>query len=213
MTTTHFDTIYFFGRFNFPHVGYLYVIKETLEKLEPKKGVTVVFSAEHATWNKRAISMEMRQEMFRLAILDLPTQYQSKVHLSSIEQNLPYGGYTLDTLKELQKGEAGKVGIVMGADAALGIPELYPGFTAWKDWEEILRRADLIIVPRGRYNSAKAVKDHLPRELEGENVHILSTHPTPLELHASSSLVEQGNRTFLPQKVYEYCLAHRLLVQ
>ena len=213
MPVQPFETIYFFGRFNFPHLGYLYVIRETLLQLKPTKGITIVFSAEQATWNKKAISMQERQTMFTLAIQNLPKDLQSMVHFSSIEKDLPYGGYTLDTLKELQKEEKGHSGIVMGADAALGIPDVHPGFTAWKNWKEILNLADLIIVPRGRYRDVRAVWANVPTELKGRNVHTLSTHPTDLELHASSTLVQQGNTSFLPKNVWDYCLAHDLLVQ
>jgi nicotinate (nicotinamide) nucleotide adenylyltransferase len=208
-----FDTIYFFGRFNFPHLGYLYVIRETLLQLQPRSGVTVVFSAEKATWNKHAIPMDTRLAMFELAVQELPQKLQSQVHFSCIEKNLKYGGYTFDTLKELQQKRKEHCGIVMGADAALGIPDLHPGFSAWKNWNDILARADLIIVPRGRYADANAVQEHLPPQLLGKNVHILTTHPTDKELHASSTLVQQGEMSYLPQKVKNYCLAHNLLVQ
>lgn len=210
------DHLYFFGRFNFPHFGYLYVIRESLQQIKPKCGITIVFSAEDATWGKHAIALEHRLAMFRLLIRELPTELRKQVHFSTIEYGLQkklgsrYGGYTIDTLTALITSERNTVGIVLGADALLGIPGIHPGFTDWKDWKHITKLATLVTLPRGRFATVSDIKAHLPAGLSPV---ILSTSPTENELHASSTAISTGNLQFLPSSVQEYALAHGLLVQ
>lgn len=208
-----FDQLYFFGRFNFPHVGYLYVIRESLIQLAPSNGLTVVLSAQHATWNKRALPMNHRIAMFRLAIQELPESLRPKIHLSRIEETFQSGAYTVDTLERLTQEAGGKSGIVMGADAAIGIPELYPGLTAWKEWEKIVSLATLIVIPRGRYDTSDAVWEHLPKEILRTNPIVLDTHPTERELHASSTRIQDGETVYLPDAVHSFATTHHLLVQ
>lgn len=210
------DHLYFFGRFNFPHYGYLYVIRESLQKLHPAHGITIIPSVEHATWGKEAISFAHRKAMFSLAIKELPHELQSLIHISSIEYDLQkkqeaaYTGFTIDTLKALQKNPTHENAIVMGADAAIGIPGVHPGFTAWKDWEQIQDTVSLVVVPRGRYPNAAIVRKHLPKELHAI---VLSTKPSTIELHASSTAIQAGSQEFLPKSVYAYAVEHGLLIQ
>jgi nicotinic acid mononucleotide adenylyltransferase len=203
------EHLYFFGRFNFPHVGYLYVIRESVVQLTPTHGLTIVLSAENATWDKQALPMSARQAMFDIALQELPSKIRAQVHFSTIETTLNTGGYTIDTLKALQHHNSGSSAIVMGADAAIGIPNVHAGFTAWKEWQEILKRAELIIVPRGRFPDAHSVRAHLPTELSLATV--LVTHPTSEELHASSTAITQGQTAFLPPAVFTYAKTHKLL--
>lgn len=219
-----FDHLYFFGRFNFPHIGYLYVIREALKQLSPTQGIQIIFSAEQTTWEKKAISLEHRVAMFALACEELPVHLRSQVHFSSIEYDLQkklgssYGGFTIDTLQELQTRHPKRsAAIVMGADAALGISGHHQGITAWKDWQGILNHSNICIVPRGRYPDAATVQSHLQKELlpywQKKKILILSTTPTTEQLHASSSSVEAGHSEFLPQLVKEYAFAKQLLIQ
>lgn len=204
------DHLYFFGRFNFPHAGYLYVIRESLRQLKPKKGITIVFSAEKTTWEKQALPMRERQEMFTLALEDFPEDLRKQIHFSSIEETLHTGGFTIDTLTALQKKHPGSTAIVMGADAAIGIPEHHAGFTSWKNWQDILKRASLVILPRGRYPTAQAVQGHLPPELHGSI--ILPTKATDTELYASSTAILAGHTEFLSPRVLAYAREHKLLI-
>jgi nicotinic acid mononucleotide adenylyltransferase len=203
------QNLYFFGRFNFPHAGYLYVIRESLLQLKPKNGIKIVFSAEQTTWEKQALPMRQREEMFTLALADFPEDLRRQVHFSAIEETLHTGGYTIDTLRALHKKQSGSSAIVMGADAAIGIPELHAGFTSWKNWQEILELAILVIVPRGRYPTAQSIRNHLPTGLESAT--ILSTTPTDRELHASSTAILAGRHEFLSPGVLTYAQQHKLL--
>ena len=131
------DNLYFFGRFNFPHYGYLYVIREGITQLKPANGITIIFSVEHATWDKQAIPFEHRLAMFKLACEELPASIRKQIHFSSIEYDLAkklgsaYGGYTIDTLNELTANQPGRSGIIMGADAMLGIPDVHEVQMPW----------------------------------------------------------------------------------
>lgn len=219
------DAVYFFGRFNFPHRGYLYVIRETIQQIAPSLGITIVFSETQTTWNKQALPMSERQTLFSLALQSIDPQIARQVHFSSIESEVKnklgsaYGGYTLDTLRALlEKDRPTAPAIVMGADAALGIPGHHEGITAWKDWKKILDLVTLIIVPRGRYATSEEVLTHLPAELlpyvhqrQPHEVLILSTTPTELELHASSSAIQSGETEYLTDQVLEYAQRHSLL--
>ncbi len=210
------DHLYFFGRFNFPHVGYLYVIREGLLQLKPTHGITIVFSVEQATWGKHAIALTHRQAMFSLAIQELPKELSQHVHFSSIEYELQkkrgdaYGGYTIDTLQELIQNNPGVSGIIMGADAMLGTHRGKDGFTAWKSWEEIQKTVTVITLPRGRFTSVQSIQTQLPPKVHPK---ILTAVPNPTERDASSTAIIQGNHAFLPTKVRAYALEHALLVQ
>ncbi len=210
------DHLYFFGRFNFPHVGYLYVIRESLQALHPTHGITLVFSREQSTWGKSALPLQARMEMFSLAITALPEELRRQIHFSSIEYELyaehpdTYTGYTIDTLRALQTQFPGTTGIVMGADAFIGEPGKSNGFIAWNSWQEIAKRAQLITLPRGHYPTMSAIQQATPPELSPL---ILDTSPSPLELQASSSAVQAGETRFLTPEVYTYATEHALLVQ
>lgn len=218
-----FTTVYFFGRFNFPHVGYLYVIRETLQQLAPKDGITIVFSESQTTWEKQAIPVQHRRQMFELAIASGCPELSAQIHFSTIESDIrarlgsAYGGYTIDTLREFERrlGPQPRA-LVMGADAALGIPGHHAGFTAWKDWQTILQSTHLIIVPRGRYATSQDIRAHLDAQLspylDANRIHILTTHPQEQELHASSSAIEAGAWQYLLPDVARYAQDHGLLI-
>lgn len=75
-----------------------------------------------------------RLEMIRLAIADTDG---FEVDVRELERVGPT--YTIDTL--LSFPEAEELSLILGADAALGLP-------TWHRWEEVVDRVSLLVVPR-----------------------------------------------------------------
>jgi len=107
--------------------------------------------------------------------------------------------YTVDTLASFPEDE--KLHLVLGADAALGIP-------SWKDPDEVRRQATLLVVPRPGVDSTE-VGDLFPEavfvdmavlEISGTEIRDLARRRAPF-------------RFLVTEEVYEYIVAHDLYAQ
>lgn len=107
--------------------------------------------------------------------------------------------YTVDTLASFPEDE--ELHLVLGADAALGIP-------TWKDPDEVRRRATLLVVPRpgvdstvvaGLFPEAGFV-DMAVLEISGTEIRELARRGAPF-------------RFLVPEAVHQYIVAHELYAQ
>ena len=107
--------------------------------------------------------------------------------------------YTVDTLASFPEDE--KLHLVLGADAALGIP-------SWKGPDEVRRQATLLVVPRPGVDSTE-VGDLFPEavfvdmavlEISGTEIRDLARRRAPF-------------RFLVTEEVYEYIVAHDLYAQ
>ncbi|GBC83499.1 putative nicotinate-nucleotide adenylyltransferase [bacterium HR10] len=82
----------------------------------------------------------------RFAMLVLATQPYAAFYVSTLE--LARGGvsYTIDTVRELRHrmGEDAELYFIMGADA-------FQGLTQWKEYDQLLRLMNLVVIPRPGY--------------------------------------------------------------
>ncbi len=97
---------------------------------------------------------ELRIEMIKLALKGNP-----RFEVSDIEMKRGGRSYTFDTVKELKAGAGGelKVSLIVGADS-------FNEITSWCEYEELIKAANFIVVPRPGY-PVKKVAEVLPVEL------------------------------------------------
>lgn len=212
------DHLFYFGRFNLAHHGYLSVIRIALEMIAPRFGITIVPSPDTPTWGQYTLPFEHRVSMLKEAFgSELSKLDQEKIQISDIELKLLHqgisGNFTINTLRflktELPTSET--IGLVMGADAAAS-------FTRWKDWEEILQLARLYIVPRAELQTELQIENSLSPKLSSyldtQRVCILPADTrflSDLATHASSTAVLAGRLDYLPESVQHYTQQQHLI--
>ncbi len=208
------DVLYYFGRFNFPHVGYAFLIESALKEVRPTTGIVLIPSNTSATWGKTAIPFPHRVRMLELLLQTLPKDMRPFVSISDIENRTErLSGRTIDTLIALTNKKNQSVGILLGADSALGTPPDYKGIRDWYRFAEIAARARIVIGPRGIYSNTHLIRKHMHPQVLATNPILLTSTPSTLEQHAASSLVLEGAHEYLPPSVLRYAQTQRLLLQ
>lgn len=217
-TVPSVDHLFYFGRFNVAHHGYLSVLKLALALVSPTYGITIVPSPDTPTWGEFTLPFNHRVHMLQEACTsELSASEQAKIHISKVELDLLKqgiaGNFTINTLQYLrtQLPQSQTIGIVMGADAATS-------FTRWKNWEEILQLARLYIVPRAALQTPDQINHSLSAKLvpylNTQQVYILPADPrflSTLSTQASSTAVLAGNHDYLPLSVQHYTQQQQLL--
>lgn len=107
--------------------------------------------------------------------------------------------YTIDTLATFPEDE--ELHLVLGADAALGIP-------TWKDSDKVRSQATLLVVPRPGVDSTVVAElfpeavfvDMAVLEISGTEIRELASRGAPF-------------RFLVPEAVHEYVVAHDLYTQ
>src|SRR5690606_33927867 len=81
----------------------------------------------------------------RYAMLSLATRTDDRLAVSTLELEKGEGRYTVDTLPELHSlHPKARVFFVMGADC-------WTDIKTWRDWENVLRSSDHVVVTRPGY--------------------------------------------------------------
>ncbi|MBP9699725.1 hypothetical protein KBD71_00415 [Candidatus Woesebacteria bacterium] len=212
------DHLFYFGRFNVAHHGYISVMKLALALLSPTYGITIVPSPDTPTWGEYTLPFKHRVHMLQEACKsELTASEQAKIHISDIELELLKqgidGNFSINTLHVLREQipPTQSLGIVMGADAATS-------FTRWKNWQEILQIARLYIVPRAALQTPLQIEKNLSPTLtpylQNHQVYILPADPrflSALSTQASSTAVLAGKHEYLPASVQHYTQQQQLL--
>ena len=127
----------FGGSFNPPHIGHLIVIECVRDLLQFDK---VLFIPSAQPPNKHDTSLapaQSRLEMTRLAV-----KANSNLEVSDIDLHRQGISYTIDTVNELmERYPRSSLSLIIGADNLLE-------FETWKSPDEILARAELIVMSR-----------------------------------------------------------------
>lgn len=128
----------FGGSFNPPHIGHLICARSAAEQL----GLETVFIVPLNEPSHRTLEddpgPQARLELCRLAVAG-----DDVLQASDLEVARGGVSYTVETIEEMVSGGAAREPVlVLGADAALGLP-------GWRDPERILELATLAIAPRG----------------------------------------------------------------
>ncbi len=138
------------GTFNPIHYGHLRVSEEVRETLELDKVIFIpTFIPPHKEEGSSA-SPEHRLEMTRLAVKDNPS-----FEVSDMEIKRGGRSYSVATLKELyEKSPEIEINFIVGADS-------FNDITTWREYEEIFKLTNLVVVPRPGY-PVKKVGEVLP---------------------------------------------------
>lgn len=197
------------GTFNPVHYGHLRIAEEVREALGLDKALFIPTSLTPLK-EEEPISPEARLEMLKLAIRDNP-------HFEASDIEIKRGGrsYTVDTVRELKRGDKGlKISLVVGNDS-------FNTIASWCEYEELFKSANFVVVQRPGY-PVKKPGEALPVELArkfwydsnadsfmnsyGNSLTYLST--TLLDISSSEirRRVKEGGsiRYLLPDSVIDY---------
>lgn len=137
----------FGGTFNPPHIGHLRLAGMAREQ----------FDLDRVLWVPNSLSPfktgeDMAPAADRLAMVRAATAGEAAFSVSEIETRQGGRSYTVETLRKLQEAYPGAVFRLMAGSDQL------PGFSRWREPEEIVRRAPLIVFPRAGYERAAVPK-------------------------------------------------------
>lgn len=135
----------FGGSFNPPHIGHYITSREVLEKTDVDKIIIIPTGVTPLKEDTVMVNALHRLEMCKQTFGD-DNQYM----VSNIEtSNRNTVSYTIDTLKKLKEKfpSSDEFKLIIGYDQ-------YLQFDKWKDYDEILRLAKLIVMNRGGINES-----------------------------------------------------------
>ncbi len=142
------------GTFNPIHFGHLRVAEEVAEGLAVDKVIFMPASTPPHKPGQNLPEPGLRLEMIRIAIEGNP-----RFEVSDMEIRRGGRSYTFETIKELKStGPEGlAISLITGSDS-------FNEITTWCEYEELVRIASFIVVPRPGY-PIKKVAEVLPVEL------------------------------------------------
>lgn len=207
------NKIFFFGAFNPCHFGHQAAIELALQYTSCRDGLLIVPASDRPTWNKPVESFHHRVAMLKILVEHMASKYRSIVSISRIEQELlergVTGGYTMTSLEALQceGSNSGTDALLLGADAAAQ-------FHRWKDFDEILKRCMLLVVPRDGLLSYQEILSRLdpvllPFVASGQ-IRIASEHQQRSTAFISSTAVRNGSWTMTAAAIARYRETHQL---
>ena len=127
------------GTFDPIHLGHV-AVAEGAADCVPLDRVLLIPAAQPPHRGPAAAPVQDRLEMVRIAAAGHP-----RLEVSDVEVRRPGPSYTVDTLRELARERPGdELHLVLGWDAAREIG-------AWRDPDEVMRLARLVVVPRPGY--------------------------------------------------------------
>ena len=193
----------FGGSFNPVHNGHLHLacsVKKAL-KLE---GVVIMPTGEapHKSSAEYAPAAD-RLEMCRLA-----AQPYEWMRISDYEPKKSGKSYTVDTLHALRAQDPDTAWTLMiGSDMLLS-------FRTWREWQEILRLADLCAVSRKRGDlpELKAFAEGLKKDCPGAQIRVLTVKAFPVsstEIRQNLQKMEDCS-CLLPENVVQYIREKKL---
>lgn len=179
----------FGGSFNPPHVGHLIVIESARDQLQIDR---IVFIPSGQTPNKFDASLApptCRLEMTRLAVSANPN-----FDVSDIEIQRSGISYTIDTLNALSVLYPRAVlSLIIGIDN-------YLEFETWKSPQEILARADLVVMNRPGFDT-RSLKHEYAHLAKMVNVPQIGISGTDIRRRVK---LGRSIRYLVPQPVEEY---------
>ncbi|MDD7794867.1 nicotinate-nucleotide adenylyltransferase [Clostridium sp. 'White wine YQ'] len=184
------------GTFDPPHKGHIYIAQEAYKKLHLD---SVIFmpagNPPHKTY-KKITNEKDRYEMVKLAIADYEHFEVSDYEIS--KQTLSYTFLTLKYLKE--EREKCELFFIAGADSLVT-------FESWRNIEEILNLATLVIFTRPGYPKDEVIKSkNVIEEKYNHSVILLDLIEQDISSSYIREALEEGKEVteYLNSNVYEY---------
>ena len=153
------------GTFDPPHAGHIAVARGVLRWFAlDEVWLIPAFLAPHKRHTKPPTPA-----WHRYAMLALATQDDPNIRVSTIELDAPTKPYTVETLTRLtvELKDTARLFFVMGVDSWLDIK-------TWRDWKQVLRLANHIIVARPGYNWDDS---HLTPEIRSRIINLRGRQP------------------------------------
>jgi nicotinate-nucleotide adenylyltransferase len=145
----------FGGTFDPIHLGHSACIQHLVEKMDFTDVIIIPTSQNPLKTESHPVSKENRLKMIELALEDFATE----IKIDETEINKDQTSYTIDTIKRYQNEfSSEELFFVMGLDS-------FSEFDQWKDFSEIIKMTNLIIVSRPPYRRPFSV-DELPKGLQ-----------------------------------------------
>ena len=135
------------GRFDPPHIGHFLVAKQVLN-LRPDIDKVIFVPAFKHPWNPIIAPTEDRIAMLKLCLGD-------KMEVSDFEVQREGTSYSINTAKWMKAQTGAELFWIVGSD-------IVPEFKKWKDWQELLKLATFLVVPRDPH----ALPEILPEGFE-----------------------------------------------
>lgn len=177
------------GTFDPPHVAHVAMAQAAMETLGLSKVLLIpAYTPPHKS-GADVSSFETRVEMTRLAAAG-----HEGIEVSRMEERREGPSYTVDLLRDCSRSHDEDLYFILGADSLRD-------FASWKDPEEILRLATIVVFPR----------EGTPSNLEVEGEASLIVFEKPV-LDVSSNDIRKKYRTgepvgsLIPETVHNYIL-------
>ncbi len=137
----------------------------------------------------------------RLAMLESALQENEGFSVDTCELDRGGLSFTIDTIRHVRESYRCTPAFIMGDD-------LVKGFPSWKDADEILRLADIIVARRE--GTASRPEDFT--RLSGARVRFLSNPVLPVSSSQIRARISAGEswRYLVPEAVYRYISEHKL---
>lgn len=183
------------GTFNPIHFGHLILGQSAREEFSLDQVLVMPTKNPAYKTISGKVTEQNRIDMINLAIRDFPY-----FTFSDLELKREGTTYTVDTLRELtQNNSDSKYYFIMGADSLYQIE-------TWKDPEEILSMADILVATRNDSRSAMDAQiDYLEDKYDGKIYH-LNSPSIEISSHAlrKRRKARQSLHFFLPEPVIDY---------
>jgi nicotinate-nucleotide adenylyltransferase len=191
----------FGGTFDPPHIGHLILACESLSQLDLQKMLWVLTASPPHKQQESVSAVEHRLAMLRLAIGDDPA-----FQLSDADMRRPGPHYTYDTMKLLgREYPNAELILILGGDSLHDLP-------GWYRPADLVAATHEIGVMRRPVDSIDLAA--LERELPGltDKVRFVDAPLLEIASHEIRTRVQRGLpiRYFLPPRVYDYIVEHRL---
>lgn len=204
------ETLLFFGTFNPPTLGHLFVITQVLQ-LFPDSQLWII-PADTPIWEKKGVVVfSHRMGLLALLCKQLPNDLQPRVSVNPVEHEKQLSGKTIETLEYLQRlHPQKKFRIVMGADS-------FTTFDRWYQWESILQAVPVSVIPRGTLFLPQDIRTACSRALQVYIETRVSIHPIQDQderwfssTQTKADLQVLGESIELPSTLLSYIRTHLL---
>lgn len=189
------------GSFDPPHKGHATIAKRLL-KIFHFDQIWLMPLFRHP-FSKNLLDSDERLKMTRCL-------GNANIKISDLEIKKKTISYTIDTLKFLAKKNPKDIFCwVIGTDQV-------NDFKKWKNWQEIISKFRIIVVPRTNFKKAKKQLKDIARQVNVPKNIVLVDKKKFTPIYVSSTLTRKKIKekklisNLVPRKVEEYIIQHRL---
>lgn len=184
----------FSGSFNPIHMGHIMLVNYITEFADIDEVWLVV-----TPHNPLKVSTNLADENHRLEMCKLGVAKLKKVQVSVIEFSMPRPSFTIDTLDKLKQTYPDiDFSLIIGADN-------WNDLHKWKEYKRIRSENNILVYPRLNYSIA--IEKQFEKGVKPINSPILEISST--FIRKSIGLGKEVT-TFMPDRVYEYIMKHKL---